>query len=479
SPESARMLLRICQLRSWTVPALRVIPTPVPIIFSYGWLPRYTRIVVSQGLLDRLEDDELATLYGYEISHLVTWTLPLASLVGLLLQGCFQGYWQAAKWGDRQTVTLLTALGATASALCYGLYWLLRKVSLPMVRQRVATGDRYAVEWTGNPNGLTRALIKSSIAMAEVIATTQQTPLLLESTELLTPLSYQTVFSMGSLYPEADLPQLLAWDTQNPYRHWLNLNHSHPLLGNRLVTLARYATGWKLELEMPAIMATGIAAKRPSARFYWGTLLRQISPYVGPLFGVAIALGLWFIGGLVNPLGWWWASWVSGDRSILIGGAWLGAGIGTLWRINTYFPDIVQSNRQENPRLAALLPESTALPTDSTPLKLQGTLIGRPGIANWLCQDFILKTPDGLIKLHFLSMLGAFGNLLIHPGHPSGLIQQSVVMLGWFRRSATTWIDVDRLIRPGQQPIQANHPIWALVLGLGFSFWGAYVIAQG
>jgi Zn-dependent protease with chaperone function len=463
-------------MRSWTVPALRLIPTTVPLIFSYGWLPRNTRIVVSQGLLDSLEDDELASLYGYELSHLLTWTLPLASLIAVLLQGAYQGYWQAAKWGDRQTVSLLKALGATASVLSYGIYWLLRKVSLILTRQRGGTSDRYAVEWTGNPNGLTRALLKSAIAMAAAIDTAEQTPPLLESTDLLTPLSYQTVFSMGSLYPAADLPQLLAWDRQNPYRYWLNLNQSHPLLGERLTTLARYGAKWKLDLELPQLLAPGPSQGKRPARFYWRTLLRQIAPYVGPLLGAAIALGLWFIGGLVNPLGWWWASWVSGDRSLLIGSLWLGAGMGILWRINTYFPDIVQFNRQDNPPLAALLGELTAFPTDSTPLKLQGTLVGRRGVANWLCQDFLLKTADGLVKLHFLSTLGALGNTLIHPGHPVTAMGQPVVLLGWFRRSATTWIDIDRCIRPGHQPMQANHPIWSAVLGVGFCLWGVIVI---
>lgn len=147
SPESARLLLRICQMQSWTVPALRLIPTTVPLMFSYGWLPRNTRLVVSQGLLDSLEDDELASLYGYELSHLLTGTLPLASLVAVLLQGAYQGYWQAAKWGDRQTVALLKALGAAASVLCYGIFWLLRKISLLLTRQRGPPA--IATPWNG------------------------------------------------------------------------------------------------------------------------------------------------------------------------------------------------------------------------------------------------------------------------------------------------------------------------------------------
>ncbi|WP_008313219.1 M48 family metalloprotease [Leptolyngbya sp. PCC 6406] len=480
-PEAVRLMRRICQQRGWVLPNLRSLPLETPLIFSYGWLPRNTRIVVSQGLLNRLEDAELATLYGQELAHMVQWTLPLMSLLGLILQGVYQAYWQLSIWGDRQSFQPLRVAAAGLSALAYGLYWLLRKPSLALVRLRVTSSDRLAVEWTGNPNALVRALVKMAVGTAEAMATVGHTSPLVESVDILTPLGYRHGLTPGSLYPHTNLPQVLGWDWQNSYRHWLALNSAHPPLGDRIVTLSRYARQWGLEPEMPLVNSPIKRQLRSRSDFmtYWLPFLLQISPYLGPLIGATMALVLWFVGGLVNPLGVWQISWFYGDRSILVGSLYLGLGIGIFLRLNRYFPDITPASSLKNVPLDQPLKNPMALPTDSIPIQLQGKLLGRLGMANWLCQDFWLQTPQGMIKVHFLSSLGAFGNLLIHPGHPSGLVGQVVTASGWLRRGADPWLDVDRFIRPGKPAVRSNHPIWSVVIGLTSCTWGLLILLRG
>lgn len=480
-PEAARTLRRICQQQQWTLPHLRSLPTDTPVIFSYGWLPRHTRIVVSQGWLQRLEDDEATTLLSHELAHLRQWTLPLMSMLGLVLQGWYQVYWQVARWGDRQTFKPLSASAAAISAVGYGLYWLIRKPVLALARTRTPASDRQAVEWTGNPNGLTRALVKTATALATDITTQGQVPPLVESLDLLTPLGYRSALTPGSLYPHGSLPQVLTWDWQNPYRHWLALNNSHPPLGDRLTTLSRYAVQWGLEPEFPLMGQTARVRTRSKVDFsqYWLPFLLQIAPYLGPTLGVAIALVMWFVGGLVNPLGLWQISWFYGDRSLLWGSLWLGLGIGILLRINRYFPDINPTTTRRNAQLETLVKNPMGLPTDSVPVKLQGTLVGRRGMANWLCQDFWLQTEQGLLKLHFLSSLGAAGNLLIHPGHPSLLLGQAVMVSGWFRRGTDPWLDLDSLMHPRKAPIRAHHPAWSAGLALVSCGLGILIIFRG
>jgi Zn-dependent protease with chaperone function len=480
SAESARLMAQICRQRGWLVPALRQIPTPAPVIFSYGWLPRHTRIVVSQGLLEQLSEEELATLYAYELAHLSHWTLPLMSLVGVLLQLSYQVYWQGAQWGDRQTSGLLKGIATMVATLGYFVFWLLRKASLLLSRLRVPNSDRQAVEWTGNPNGLVRALIKIAIGTADTIAQVGYTPPLLESTDLLCPLGHETALLPGSLYAHGALPALLRWDRQNPYRHWLTLNNAHPLLGDRLTQLTHDALKLQLVPEMPLPEGTAMVKRRAKTAFwsYWQPFALQVAPYAGPLLGLGFALGLWFLGGIVKPLDLWQVSWFYGEDSLLKGSVFLGLGIGILVRINRYFPDIPPTSRP-TADLMSHCKNALALPTDSPPVKLTGKLLGRTGIANGLCQDFILQTPTGLIKLHFLSSLGAVGNLLIHPKHPGRLVGQPLVAQGWFRRGATPWVDADAFLQQGRVVAKSNHPIWSVLLSLGFSSWGLYILFRG
>lgn len=480
-PEGCRLLRRVAQQRGWILPDMRILPGEAPVIFSYGWLPRYSRLVVSRGLLETLADDELATLIGYELAHLTHWTLPAMSLVATVLQLCHISYWQLAQWGDRQTNRTLKALAAGLSAIAYGLYWLLRKISIPLARARVLPSDRQAVEWTGNPNGLARALVKLEAGFAAAIVQAKCTPRLIESTDLLVPCSYQAALSRGSIYPNQAFLALYDWDLQNPFRHWLSCNSSHPLMGTRLRQLAKWSLRWRLppevlspEVESQSVKSQGAALHHSRIAF-----LQQISPYIAPVAGLVTALLLWFAGGVLEPFGLWQLGWLYQDESVLQGGLLIGLGIGIMTRINRYFPDITAANRQQAPPLPPLLADPTALPTDSRPVRLTGTLLGRQGIANWLGQDFILQTPTGLLKLHFLSSLGAFGNLLLHPNHPSIWVGKPLEVQGWFRRGATGWVDIDSFLKAGKVVIRGNHPLWSTILGLGFCAAGLVRLFQG
>jgi Zn-dependent protease with chaperone function len=480
-PESCRLLRRIAQKRGWTLPLLKELPTDAPLIFSYGWAPRYSRIVISRGLMNQLDASELATLMGYELTHITRRILPYMSLVALLTQALYQGYWQLARWGDRQTARVTIVIAAVGSTGCYALYWLIRKLHLPLSRVRVWGSDRQAVQWTGNPNALIRALIKLEQGVAATISQTGYTPPLVESTDLLTPIGVESALTPGSLLPDRAFLNALNWDIQNPYRRWLSFNNSHPRLGERLQRLSLYAQRWSLSPEIPFPTSTAPLTTPPRLSFWerWRAFLTQIMPYIGPVLGIIVAMLLWFLGGIFEPLGLRRIGWVYGDRSVLWGSLFLGLGMGIMTRINPYFPDITPLNRQTNPQLSTLLDDSQALPTDSRPIQLTGTLLGRTGMANWLCQDFILQTPTGLLKLHFLSVLGAFGNLLIHPQHPSEWIGTTLETQGWYRRGAIAWLDVETFKHQGRVIATANHPMWSVVLSLFFCGLGLFILLRG
>ena len=481
SPEAVRLLRRVCQQRGWLLPQLKLLPVQAPLCFTYGCLPRYARIVVSQGLLEQLTEDEIATLYAYELGHLARgWDWPLMSGLGVLLQLLHLGYWQAAVWGDRQTRPILKNLAAFSSTVCYSLYWLIRKVGLWLSRLRTYYSDRTAVELTGNPNGLTRALLKIAIGSTQSIQQQGYTSPLIESIDLLTPLGHQTSLHLGGAIAQPE--KALAWDLQNPYRHWLTFNNAHPLMGDRIHLINLYAKYWGLDTELdlealpPARLTIRFQSLREFSR-YWQPLLLQGSPFFGVPAGWAVAMLVWGFGIFVIWMNWWRLDWLYQDPSIVKGFLWTGVGIGVMVRINPFFPDLKPSTWQTNPNLRKLLSNAQAMPTDSLGIKTQGKLLGRSGIANWLGQDLMLQTRSDLIKLHFLSRFGPLGNLLTKQTRPAELVGHTLQMIGWFRRGATAWIDVDEFQAPGNKVIRSNHPVWSLLLSLMACLWGIYVIA--
>ncbi|WP_371118452.1 M48 family metalloprotease [Microcoleus sp.] len=497
SKEANRVVRNFCKQQNMPAPVLQLLPIDVPVAFSYGCLPRFARIAVSQGLLDQLTEDEIATILARELAHIAHWDFAPMSLAVLVIQTPYLIYGLVVHWEERLSGlisieffrSVVKVLAAGISAGSYGIYKLLRWPMLWVSRRRVYFSDRTAAEITGNPNGLTRALAKIAIGMAKNIEQQQQTSFFLEGFELLFPVGLGQAVTIGSAGLHAPLEQILLWDVSNPCRHWLTVNSTHPLMGERLKLLALYAQFWQLETELDlANLGTLESTKgkfQVSDLFnskFWPRhpppLVLQGAPFLGIPMSLAIVGVLWLIGGILSRTSIWWLDWLWGDRSILWGCLPIGFCLGTLMRINDFFPDIVP-RAVTAPSLPQILSNSDSLPLDAQPVGLQGKLLGRSGMANWLGQDLILQTGTGLVRLHYVSRFGPIGSLWPQPTRPSDLVGQSVVATGWLRRGATVAIDLETLRSQGGRVSNSGHPIWSAILAFAAAVWGAYIIFQG
>jgi Zn-dependent protease with chaperone function len=469
SPEASRLLKRVCGQRRQPVPEFGLLPDAAPLIFTYGYLPGNTHIVVSQGLLDQLSDDEIATLYGIELAHIAQWDFIILSWISLVAQLPHWVYWQVASWGDRQSDRVLQSIAVIGSSLAYGLYRCLRLPGLALSRMRHYYSDRAAAELTGNPNALTRALIKLAIGIHQDIQQKGYTSPLLESLDLLLPVGENQAMKS---FPS---PALLEWDRSNAYRKWLAINNSHGALGDRLHLLSLYAKHWRLDSELEWEVTK---PQNDNRRF-----LLQAAPFLGMVVGLAIALILWSFGWVADKAGWLGLSWMWKDQSIVRGLFLIGFSIGTFWRINSFFPDI-KRNLQVTADLTPLLTQAFALPVDSQPIRIQGNLLGRRGFKNWLHQDLWLQTPMGLVRLHHTSKQGVFGDLLPQPIRPQALMNEKfanepVTVTGWFRRGVAPWIDVETIQSKRGTVIRSEHPVWSTAIGVMAALLGIYMLFKG
>ncbi|MCT7972415.1 M48 family metalloprotease [Laspinema olomoucense] len=484
SPEARKLLSRFSLERKQPPLALGVIPTDAPIAMTYGFAPRFARIVVSQGLLEQLEDDEIAAIYAGELGHLENWDFPLMSLGVLLSQLPYLLYWQVSKdgdkWLDSQEWFSKVILGTAGviSAVAYGFYWVLRWPVLFLSRLRFYYSDRACASLTGNPNALTRALLKMAIGIAQDVEKQGHTSFVLEGFDLLSPVGYVQGMTLGSCSSYDSWENLLQWDRHNAYKKWLTVPESHPPLGDRLTLLDLYARFWKLDAELDFARDSAVAPASPP-RGMLKRLLLQGAPYFGLPLGLLAGLMLWALGAVAVNLGFGALEWVWGDRAILQGALLIGVSLGIVLRINSFFPDITSKNIRTNPTLPELLTDSDAIPLDSLPIGLEGQLLGRRGISNWLGQDLILQSPTGLVKLHAASNLGVFGYLWLLSKRPNDFVGQKIAAIGWFRRGATPWIDLDRFTTADGKTHSSGHPIWSTILAAVAALLGVYLMSKG
>ncbi|WP_009630973.1 M48 family metalloprotease [Synechocystis sp. PCC 7509] len=483
SPESERLLQRHCRQQGWLLPQLVILSTAAPVAFSYGNLRRTARIVVSRGLLTQLAADEIASIYALQLGHIASWDFALMSLFIVLTQGVYAVYRYVATWGDRQKNANIKIAAVIISSTAYGLWWLLSIPALWLSQLRIYYSDRFTASLTGNPNGLTRALIKIAIGITTDVQQQECTSWLLESLNLFMPISFYQAITLGSLYPKIE--PILAWDCFNPYRYLLTINNTHPLIGDRLQRLNAFAQYWHLDPELNLAPNSKLELTLSSLRlqlkplFNYRTLL-QFTAVFGLLFGLLIGAISWLIGAVTHIIWIPQLAWMYGDWLLIKAFIPIALSISLFLRINFLFPDITRTTLRSTPSLADQLTSSTALPIDSNPNRLKGKLLGRRGIANWLGQDLLLNSSQGLFKLHYESPLGSIGNIFLRQSlNPMDLLGRHILVTGWFRRGATIWIDLSTLQTQTGKLSNSFQPLWATIMASAIALYGTSIIVLG
>lgn len=451
------------------------LPTDLPLVLTYGLWPKQSQLVISQGALDILAEDELAAMVAAELAHLrFRDSAFLSGLVGLA-QLPYAVYLGVAAWGDRRRNGFLKALAVMVSTLAYGLFWVIRLFGLWPSRLRLDYSDRAASELTGNPNGLSLALLKLAIGTAQAIERHGSTPPLLERLDLLTSVGVQSAVTLGSLYPRYPDSALLEWDRCNRFRPWLVFRDSHPPVGARLSRLHRYAQTMRLLPEfdfsaLPKRQRPTLTEARP--------LVMQSLPWLGLILGAMLGQGLWWFGAIADRMQWFSLDWFRNDFIVFVFGA-IGFSLGTLLRFNPFFPEIKRPSTVPAAALPDLLRDPNALPGQPVAVRLSGQLLGRNGIAGAIAQDLWLKTNNGLLRLHFLPDLSTrqlpiAGWLQLQP-----MLQRPIAVTGWFRRGTTPWLDLHSLHTQQGKPLLAGHPLWSFLLVVVLTLWSCYQIITG
>jgi len=487
SPEAVRLLQRVGRQMGCTPPHLGLLPTTTPLLFTYGCLPRFSRIVVSQGVLDSLTDAEIATLYAVELGHWRSRSLFFTSGLILILQLPFSLYVQLARWSDALVASRSGRFGplrrwgagicTLLSALSYGSFRLLRLPLLIPARSRFRHSDRFAASLTGNPNALIRALLKTAQGInGATYRSEEKGSYLLEGFEPIVPIPARQAWLLAGCADVEAIATVLTWDCADPARAWLPINQAQPLLGVRLQPLIRYARRWSLlpELDLPQ------PQPQPLSQAAFQALLSQTSPWLGGAIGLFLGGFFWSIGGVGEVFRFAPLDWMAGDRSLLGGFGLVGVGAGIFLRSRMKFPDYEAGKLPTTGHLSRLWQNGQAAPMDSHPARLQGILLGRSGTGNSLGQEILLYTSEGLVKLHLTAAVGVIGNLL--PARRRLLAtgyRQAVTVQGWLHRGAAVWMDVDRLRLPQGKTLQSYPTIAATLLILLLLLWGTITIAQG
>jgi len=451
SPEAGEMLLRVCRKQKIALPRLGLIGDRRPFIFSYGLASQQARLVISKGVFRYLDNDEIATLVAHELGHicskdctLMTWS-----------SGWGQLFWGLYAFGQRWRSSLsplwLRVLTLVPLWGCLFLFRLNQVLNRYLSRSREYYADRFAVQYTGNPNGLTRALVKLSKALVKQERLAQTPGLFLEGLRnfgIYDPRTTQAC-ERGNRFSARTISRLLIWDWFNPWSRWVQWRSSHPLLGLRVQVLAHYAEQLDLSTEYALIETrrqTQIEGINPYPDFFKDWFLLLLPVFLGLGLGLAPLL---------------WPNLTLDSGTLIWGGLGLGLGIQAviLWQFprSLNAPDV----------LSLLISEETS--------PFWGTQV------QWTGKLRLVKCPDaGRPKLYFHDRTGVIPIIYpywwrcLPPFTPLAerlgpFLAQTCCVTGYVNRGIVTTLTLRSLSIPTAPPVPLRlYPYLRQGVGVAF-----------
>lgn len=165
APQLHGIVDRLCALADMPKPKVAISPHSMPNAFATGRSPDRAVVCATEGILRKLDDEELEAVIAHELSHVAhrdVLVMTVASsagiLAGMLVQGGRFGAFAGRGRGNNNNAIGLVAV-LVISLVVYAISFLLLRL---LSRYRELSADRSAAYLTQKPSTLARALQKIS-----------------------------------------------------------------------------------------------------------------------------------------------------------------------------------------------------------------------------------------------------------------------------------------------------------------------------
>lgn len=169
APQLHAVVDRVCAMADMDKPRVGIADNDAPNAFATGRSPRRSVIVVTTGLLRRLDQDELEGVLAHELSHVAhrdVTVMAVASFTAILAGFMMRSVmWSSmGRNRDQNTAVMFLAITVVSVVVYFVSFILIRALS----RYRELGADRGAALVTGRPSALARALQKITGEMGAI-----------------------------------------------------------------------------------------------------------------------------------------------------------------------------------------------------------------------------------------------------------------------------------------------------------------------
>ncbi len=408
-----------CQKHNVKYPKIGFIDDGAPNAFTYGRTKRDARIVLTRGIFELLNPNEVVAVVAHEMGHIVhldMLVMTFAQLVPLVLYAIYEIFTRVGNDNNNKNSGNIQFVGYIA----YVLYIVCQYIILWLSRTREYYADSFACEETKNPNSLAESLVKIGFGLSTNSSNgkhnvSKNNALGIFDVKAGKAMSISAINENGSV-SKTRIKNAMKWEMWNPWAKWFEINSTHPLISKRINAISAISANYGQE---PFIVFDLVKDESYVDDFLVETLICFL-----PILFLIPAIVLFIVG--------------LGKQSL-----YTYSGIFGLLAVIAYFIKFKRSHRAGyNERTVAdLLSEVKVSHVTSIPCILKGTIIGRGNPGCIFSEDFVIKDPTGIIFLDYNQPLTII-NKVFALFKSQEYFDKEVIVKGWYRRNPVPYVEI-------------------------------------
>lgn len=425
---------QICDKYNMKYPKIGLIDDGAPNAFTYGRTKNDARIVLTRGIFNLLNEQEVMAVVGHELGHAKHYDMvfvTVAQLVPLVLYGIYETFTRSNSKSSSNNNN--SGYFEMIGLIAYILYVLSEYIVLWLSRTREYYADSFSIEETRNPNALTTSLIKigyglsinnepeqedekkkkkHTISNSKVIGIFDS-----KTSKALVSTSYN-----NGLISADNIKNAMKWETWNIWAKLYELKSTHPLISKRLKAISNRCNEYG---QTPFI--TFDLTKTES---YVDDFAIEVVINYLPIVTLLLTLIIATISGIYTDYGL---------KIVGIGGV-----------ITMILSFIKLGRRYKNnieykqTTVSELLGEVKVSGVTSIPCTLEGTIIGRGNPGCIFNEDFVIKDNTGIMFLDYNQPLKTV-NKIFAIFKSKEYFDKTIKVKGWYRRSPVPYIEIKEM----------------------------------
>ena len=412
----------LCRKHNMKRPKIGFIDDGAPNAFTYGWTKNTSRVIISRGVFELLNENEVLAVISHEFGHATHYdmlVMTVAQLVPLVL------YAIAYSSDDNDNNSNNNDNnGGIIQLIALILYFISQYIVLWLSRTREYYADSFAVEETKNPNALAEALIKIGYGLnnsnSKKNNKNEKRHSVSNSNALGIFDSKTSKTLIISSYKNGEISKdsiknAMKWECWNIWAKFYELNSTHPLISKRINAISKRCSEFNQEPYIEFDL------KKPES---------YIDDFAAELFIKYLPFLIIIITFMLIILDF-------GDTKMILG-------IGGIVAVLFSFLKLSFRNKNKNyinTNVLNLLSEVKVSGVTCIPCIVKGKIIGRGNPGYILNEDFVIQDDTGIMFLDYNQPI-AFVNKLFAIFKSKEYFEKEVTIKGWYRRNPVPYIEI-------------------------------------